>query len=73
MGCVVMRCDVMWRCVVMRCIMRYISSYMVPTAPGYSIEMHDTSVRDFTYPSGTQWVKRAHAKFETDAKIDVVT
>lgn len=56
----------------MICIAPIYCSYMVPTSPGYSIEMHETSVRDFTYPAGTQWVKRSHQKFETEAKIDVI-
>eukprot|EP00479_Gromia_sphaerica_P010889 TRINITY_DN5162_c0_g1_i1.p1 TRINITY_DN5162_c0_g1~~TRINITY_DN5162_c0_g1_i1.p1 ORF type:complete len:107 (-),score=21.52 TRINITY_DN5162_c0_g1_i1:28-348(-) len=26
--------------------------------PGYSIEMYESSVQDYTYPTGKEWVKR---------------
>ena len=29
--------------------------YLPPTAPGYSITMHDESLREYTYPSGVAW------------------
>jgi L-fuconate dehydratase len=29
--------------------------YVVPEAPGYSIEMHPTSVEEFAFPHGSAW------------------
>jgi L-fuconate dehydratase len=31
--------------------------YLPPTAPGFSAEMVQSSVRDFTFPDGRAWVK----------------
>ncbi|GHO42685.1 L-fuconate dehydratase [Ktedonospora formicarum] len=31
--------------------------YLVPTAPGYSIEMHPQSLRDHSYPTGAVWAE----------------
>jgi L-fuconate dehydratase len=41
--------------------------YMPPTAPGYSITMHDESLRTFSYPSGDAWTgaSAAHAHVAT--------
>ncbi|MDO6693122.1 L-fuconate dehydratase [Aliiglaciecola sp. 3_MG-2023] len=33
-------------------------AYVAPTAPGYSIEMYEESLADYTYPSGSEWQKR---------------
>ncbi|MFV0446519.1 MAG: L-fuconate dehydratase [Planctomycetaceae bacterium] len=29
--------------------------YQIPTAPGYSIEMHPQSLEDYAFPSGSKW------------------
>jgi L-fuconate dehydratase len=29
--------------------------YMAPSAPGYSIEMKDDSLRDYEFPGGPRW------------------
>lgn len=29
--------------------------YVAPTAPGFSITMHPASIRDFSYPRGSEW------------------
>ena len=33
-------------------------SYMAPVNPGYSIQMIEESIKKYTYPNGTEWVKR---------------
>ncbi|GAA4342146.1 L-fuconate dehydratase [Microbacterium rhizosphaerae] len=33
-------------------------AYRVPTAPGYSAEMHEESLREYAYPDGTYWAAR---------------
>jgi L-fuconate dehydratase len=33
--------------------------YLAPTAPGYSIEMHADSLRDYSFPDGAAWTARA--------------
>eukprot|EP01083_Nonionella_stella_P289033 983641_1 len=33
-------------------------NYITPTEPGFSTEMHPTSVRDYSWPNGSEWVKR---------------
>jgi L-fuconate dehydratase len=30
-------------------------AYVLPTQPGYSAEMHETSVAEYSYPNGTYW------------------
>jgi L-fuconate dehydratase len=32
-------------------------AYRLPTAPGYSAEIHETSLAEFAFPDGTYWVK----------------
>ena len=32
--------------------------YLVPEAPGYSIEMHPTSVQEHAFPHGDAWKRR---------------
>ena len=33
-------------------------AYVAPTAPGYSIKMHEKSIASYHYPSGSEWQKR---------------
>ncbi len=35
--------------------------YLMPTAPGYSITMKPTSLRDFRYPGGPAWMRRTNS------------
>ncbi|MEP4889924.1 MAG: L-fuconate dehydratase [Aliiglaciecola sp.] len=37
-------------------------AYVAPTEPGYSIEMYQQSIDDYTYPTGAQWQKRLNNK-----------
>ena len=34
-------------------------AYVAPTAPGYSIKMHQKTIDDYSYPDGREWLKRA--------------
>ncbi len=40
------------------CVVRN-GAYVLPTAPGYSAEMHRESLETYTYPDGTYWASRA--------------
>ncbi len=33
-------------------------AYMPPSKPGYSIKMHEDSLQQYSYPHGSEWVKR---------------
>lgn len=33
-------------------------AYVTPSKPGYSIKMHEKSIAQYTYPSGSEWQKR---------------
>jgi L-fuconate dehydratase len=33
-------------------------AYVAPSAPGYSIEMYEKSLADYTFPTGKEWQKR---------------
>jgi L-fuconate dehydratase len=35
--------------------------YLAPTAPGYSIQMREDSLRDYSFPSGAAWTHKAPA------------
>ena len=37
------------------------AAYVVPTAPGYSAQMHAASVAHYAFPTGTYWSERLHA------------
>jgi L-alanine-DL-glutamate epimerase-like enolase superfamily enzyme len=36
------------------CVVRN-GAYVLPSAPGYSAEMHRQSLREFSFPTGRQW------------------
>lgn len=40
------------------CVVRN-GAYVLPTAPGYSAEMHRTSLKTYQFPDGTYWASRA--------------
>jgi L-alanine-DL-glutamate epimerase-like enolase superfamily enzyme len=40
------------------CVVRN-GSYVLPTAPGYSAEMHRDSIRAYRFPDGTYWASHA--------------
>jgi L-fuconate dehydratase len=37
------------------------AAYLLPTRPGYSAKMHESSVAEYAYPGGSYWAPRAAA------------
>lgn len=37
-------------------------AYVAPSAPGYSIKMYESSIAQYRYPNGSEWVKRLQPK-----------
>ncbi|MDF2666006.1 MAG: L-alanine-DL-glutamate epimerase, partial [Microbacterium sp.] len=33
-------------------------AYVLPSMPGYSAEMHDASLSEYSFPGGTYWASR---------------